>query len=169
MKIRNDKCAERSSITSPLLGFLIYWRRRMGRAWKASFENGYVCEWVSATKTAQMLLSLPKNPVKQHTLWIHHTMPQHRKFFWNRRCLFELYWRALSHFPLLESFRGSRKLHKRKHQRKYHKIKTTFKNSKQLCQVVYSIVSGELYKERGKLWRQPTLHTWRENEIDVAN
>ena len=23
--------------------------------------------------------------------------------------------------------------------------------------------------KRGKLWRQPTLHTWRENEIDVAN
>ena len=75
-------------------------------------------------------------------------MPQHRKFFWNRRCFFELYWRALSHFPLLESFRGSWKLHKRKHQWKYHKSKTTFKNSKQLCQVVYSIVSGELYKER---------------------
>ena len=23
--------------------------------------------------------------------------------------------------------------------------------------------------KRGKLWRQPSLHTWRENEIDVAN
>ena len=47
--------------------------------------------------------------------------------------------------------------------------KTQFKYSKQLCQVVYNIVSGELFAETGKLWRQPTLHTWRENEMDVAN
>ena len=111
---------------------------------------------------------LPKNPVKQHTLSIRLTMPQPRKLFSNRRCLFELYWRALSYFPYLTSFIGTENF-KGKHQWKYQKSKTTFNNSKQLFQVVYINVSGELLIDRGKLWRQPTLHTWRENEIDVAD
>ena len=39
VKFREDKCADISSITIPLLRFLIYWRRRKERAWRASFEN----------------------------------------------------------------------------------------------------------------------------------
>ena len=37
----------------------------------------------------------------------------HNRGIFSERCLFELYWRALSHFPLLESFRGSRKLQRK--------------------------------------------------------